>query len=152
MESRRRTLDARQLGDTVSQILSQGGSFLLTVTGTSMLPTLAPGRDQVELVAPEKLKAGDIIFFRRSTGEYILHRIIRVNGDILTVNGDSQTWTETVRSEQAVGVVRRILRKGKWTETDSLLSRAYSRLWPVTRSARPALVKIKHLFQKTDRT
>lgn len=148
MESRQRTLGARQTGDAIREILSQGGSFLLTVTGTSMLPTLTPGRDQVELTAPEKLKAGDIIFFRRPAGAYILHRIIRTDGGSLTVNGDSQTWTETVEVPQVAGVVRRILRDGKWIDADSLPFRAYSRLWPMTRPVRPALIRIRHLLRK----
>lgn len=147
MENRQITVDSRLLGDTVSQILAQGGSFLLTVTGNSMRPTLVPGRDQVELTAPGGVKPGDILFFRRDDGSYILHRLLR-GGDVLTVNGDSQSWTETVRPSQVVGVVSRILRNGRWIAVDSLPMRLYSRLWPVTRSVRPVLIRAKNGFRK----
>lgn len=148
VESRRVTVDAREMGAAVSQILAEGGSFVLTVTGNSMRPTLVPQRDQVCLTAPDKLRKGDIVFFRRRSGEYILHRILQVGPEGLTVNGDSQDWTETIQPDQVIGVVSRICRDGKWRDMDSVPVRLYGLLWPATRTLRPGLLQLKQKLRK----
>lgn len=148
MESMHITVDAGKMGQVISQILSEGGSFVLTVTGNSMRPTLVPQRDQVCLTAPGKLRKGDIIFFRRHSGEYVLHRVLRIDSKGLTVNGDSQTWTETVQPPQVIGVVSRICRGGKWQDTDSLPARLHGLLWPATRTVRPGLIRLKQMLRK----
>ncbi len=143
MEVRSVTVDAQILGEAICAVLAQGGGFVLTVTGSSMRPTLVPGRDQVCLVAADALKPGDIVFFRRGSGEYVLHRVLRCQGEWLTVNGDSQAWTEQVRRDRVIGRVLRICRKGKWHNADDFPAKLYGRLWPVTRKLRPALIRIK---------
>lgn len=148
MEVRSVTVDAPVLGEAVCEALAQGGSFVLTVTGSSMRPTLVPGRDQVCLTAPGKIRVGDIVFFRRSTGEYILHRVLRQKGDRYTVNGDSQAWTEEVPADAVIGVVSRIRRDGKWLDTGALFAKTYSALWRLTRPVRPALIRIKSNFRR----
>ena len=148
LESRQVSVEARVLGEAVRTSLEQGGSFVLSITGSSMRPTLVPGRDQVCLVAPGELRPGDIVFFQRRTGDYILHRVLSCREGCCTVNGDSQEWTEQVPREAVIGVVSRIYRKGKWVEADSLPMRAYSTLWPATRRLRPALIRIKSKLQR----
>lgn len=148
MQVRSVTVDAQVLGEAVCAALAQGGSFILTVTGNSMRPTLVPWRDQVCLVPVAEPKVGDIIFFRRSNGSYILHRILRKQGSFYIVNGDSQDWTEAVPAEAVIGVVSRFCRKGKWLDADSPAARAYSLVWRTTRPIRPALIKIKSKIGK----
>lgn len=148
MQARRVTLDAQVLGQAVQAVLEQGGSFVLTVTGNSMRPTLVPGRDQVCLVPAETVRPGDIVFFRRATGDYILHRVLRCEGDVYTVNGDSQAWTEQVPRSAILGSVSRLCRNGKWMETDSLRVKTYSALWRTTRKLRPTLIRIKSGLKK----
>lgn len=148
VEVRSVTVDARVLGEAVCEALAQGGSFVLTVTGNSMRPTLVPGRDQVCLVSARSVKPGDIVFFRRPTGEYILHRVLRKKEDRYTVNGDSQVWTEEIPCSAVIGVVSRIRRDGKWLDTDTLSMKTYSALWRATRPVRPALIQIKSKLKK----
>lgn len=62
--------------------LSCGEKVFLTVTGNSMLPFLADGRDRVVLQRIEKRpKKGDIIFYRRKNGAYVLHRVVGRRGE-----------------------------------------------------------------------
>lgn len=143
VQVRSATVDAQVLGEAICDALGQGGSFVLTVTGNSMRPTLVPGRDQVCLVAPKTIKAGDIIFFRRATGSYILHRVLKRQGDSYIVNGDSQTWVEQVPCSAVIGVVSRICRNGKWMDTGTPTMQLYSILWRKTRKLRPTLIRIK---------
>lgn len=143
MQARSVTVESQLLGETIRQAVAQGGSFVLTVTGSSMCPTLKPGRDQVCLTAPGKIRKGDILFFRREHGGYVLHRCIGMKNGIYIVNGDSQNWTEAVLPEQIVAVASRICRKGRWMDCGSVSLRLYGCLWPATRKLRPALIRLK---------
>ena len=51
-------------------------TVMLTVTGGSMLPLLAGGRDRVTLgPVPERLRRGEVLLYRRADGSYVLHRL-----------------------------------------------------------------------------
>ena len=95
-----RVVDTQEYLDNICAMLRQGHTPVsIPVSGISMCPFLHPG-DQVFLELPEgKLKKGDVVMFTRPTGQYILHRIRRVNADgSFVMMGDNQTWTETVES------------------------------------------------------
>ncbi len=142
MQSREHILDAPELAQLVTQSVREGGKFILTVTGSSMAPTLLHGRSQVELVAPGKVKPGQILLARRGNGALVLHRLIRREGEKLILNGDAQAWTERVAADRVLAKVSRICRKGRWYRAGTLADRAYCALWGVTRPLRPWLFKL----------
>ena len=138
-----RVLPAGLLGEQIASILADTGSFTLTVTGSSMVPTLRDQRSSVELTAPQgSVKKGQILFFRRLSGEFLLHRAIRVEKDAITVCGDAQSWTEQIRPCQIIGVVNRICRDGRWYACGTLADKAYCALWGLTRPFRPAMFRM----------
>ena len=136
----------------MEEILSAGGRCLLTVTGTSMTPFLRDNRDTVILAAPvpELLTPGRILFFRRRSGAYILHRIRRVEADgRLRMCGDAQTWTESILPDQAIGAVVGIRREsGRILDCGSLSWRLCSALWYPTRPIRPLLFRLWGTLRK----
>ncbi len=105
-----------ELYPLILDTLSSGGSFKLTVTGTSMIPTLRGGRDSVVLSrAPEALAKYDLPLYRRRNGSFVLHRVVRVEADgSYTMCGDHQWRLEQgIRREQIVGLVTQLERKGR---------------------------------------
>ena len=85
-----RTIDAVKDADALVDILSTGAVFPLLVTGSSMIPFLREGRDTVFLRKPDRLHRGQIVFFRRKSGEFTLHRIRKIYKDgRLLSNGDA---------------------------------------------------------------
>ncbi len=68
-------------------------TVVLTVTGGSMLPLLAGGRDRVTLgPVPERLRRGEVLLYRRADGSYVLHRLTGFGQDgTLVFCGDRQT-------------------------------------------------------------
>ena len=107
----------REVVPLIREVLASGGSFDLTVSGTSMSPTLKPERDQVRLKAPQRKmpEKYPILFFQRDDGTYVLHRKIRGGRQgIWVINGDAQAWTECIQPGQVIGVVYEIRRKGRW--------------------------------------
>mgnify|MGYP004631859947 CR=1 FL=1 len=95
--------------------LSCGEKVALTVTGNSMLPFLADGRDKVILQKIEKLpKKGDIVFYRRKNGAYVLHRVVKRRGDLFYFSGDAQLRVEgPVGKGQLLAVCKEVERDGK---------------------------------------
>lgn len=95
--------------------LSCGEKVALTVTGNSMLPFLADGRDRVILQKIEKLpKKGDIVFYRRKNGAYVLHRVVKRRGELFYFSGDAQLRVEgPVGKGQLLAVCKEVERDGK---------------------------------------
>ena len=124
-----RALPMAQLYPLLAEQMEGGGSCLLAVTGSSMLPTLRQGRDVVVLRRPEELRRGDVILYRRESGQYVLHRIIRHAWRDCLCCGDNQRQTERVKREQILAVVSAVRRGGRLLSTRSFGWRLWSRLW-----------------------
>lgn len=111
-----RLVNLSELYPVIQEVIESGGTFSLTITGTSMYPTILGGRDKVTLVkAPEKLKKYDLPLYRRESGQFVLHRIVAVAPDgTYTCCGDHQWELEKgLRQEQMIGLATDFVRKGK---------------------------------------
>lgn len=131
----------------IAEILGQGGTFSLTITGSSMWPTILGGRDQVTLVkAPEQLKKYDLPLYRRKNGQFVLHRIISVNEDgTYNCCGDHQTQIERgLTQEQMIGLATNFVRKGKAFTADNRHYCRWVRFWCAILRFRPVYFKLHH--------
>lgn len=138
-----------ELSEAMSVVLSNGGEISFVTAGFSMLPILRNRMDKVYLKKPDRaVKKGDVIFYRRENGAFVLHRIIGKNSNGYILRGDNQTDIEYgVKEEQIMAYLVRILRhEGKLIKIDSLYYRAYVRFLPLVRFFRfkiyPIYVKI----------
>lgn len=116
----------------IQETLDQGGTFSLTITGTSMFPFIVGGRDKVTLSPlPEKLKKNDLPLYRRANGAFVLHRIVKVCKDgTYTCCGDHQWWLEKgLRREQMIGLATSYVRKGKKLTNKNVIYRIYRTFW-----------------------
>lgn len=131
----------------IAEILSQGGTFSLTITGSSMWPTILGGRDQVTLIkAPDQLKKYDLPLYRRKNGQFVLHRIVSVNEDgTYDCCGDHQTQIEHgLRQEQMIGLAVNFVRKGKAFTADNRHYCRWVKFWCAILRFRPVYFKIHH--------
>jgi hypothetical protein len=71
----------------MEQLLAEGKQVKLTPVGNSMLPFIHGGVDSVVLRRPVSLRVGDIVMAPYQ-GRYVLHRIIRFDGDTVVMMGD----------------------------------------------------------------
>lgn len=102
------TLPNEILLEEVATLLDEGREVEIMSKGTSMLPFIVGGRDSVILRKEESgcHKPGDIVLARRSPGNYVLHRIVAVAGERVTLKGDGNVYgTETVGIEDILGKV-----------------------------------------------
>lgn len=140
--------------------MEQGGEARLIVTGNSMYPTFRNRKDQVILTEPQRPPVRpDVILYRRDSGQYVLHRIVRMKGqDTYICSGDNQWQPETVRRDQVFAVVSGFVRDRKvYTLTEGgyrLWIRFWVGIFPLRRpilALRRFLGKIKRKFRRKSR-
>ncbi len=120
-----------QYDETIRTVLDSGGEFRIYPKGTSMLPLIRAGLDSVSLAKPsDSLRRGDIVFYLRDSGEYVLHRIIKAENGFYTLCGDNQLAPESgIENRHIIGVVAKIYRGDKLLPVNSLCCRIYSAMW-----------------------
>lgn len=144
------SLSVTELVPIIKETLNSSLPFVLSVTGNSMRPTLRSSGDKVELVSKEKraVKKGELVFFERENGTCILHRVRKLSGETLTINGDAQAWTEKASMSQVIGVANSLHRKGKWISCDSFLYRVYSKIIVHTLFFKRVYAKVRSILRK----
>lgn len=131
MDAKKRRLDPEVLMPELIELLNAGAQPTIIISGGSMLPFLAPGRDSVTLRAVDReLSRGDIVFYRRDGGRYILHRIIRVDGDRLWLAGDAQDELEEMSRERVFAYVTQAVRKGAVQRPGRPVWDFFANVWP----------------------
>lgn len=142
-------VNAQQYLDVMKDLINQGETVPILISGFSMRPFLMHNRDTILVIKPSfPLKKGDVVLYQRLNGKYILHRIIKVNSDnTYNITGDAQSIIETgVRQSQIVGVVTKIYRKNKWITPKSPTWIFYSRVWVHTVPLRRYIFSIRRLL------
>ena len=101
---------------TDEEIIAREGKLVYTNVGISMLPLLRQGRDLfiVEKRGPERLKAGDVVLYRRPPDKYVLHRIVEVREKEYVILGDNCANREYgITDGDILGVMTGFVRDGK---------------------------------------
>lgn len=135
----------------VANYIKEGRSVTLTVRGNSMNPFLADGRDQVTLspFTEEELKPGAVILARESGGRMLLHRIISRQGEVLTMLGDGNVlYTEQTCVSDVIGILTKIIRKGKERACNGRTWQWYSTLWIKLRPIRKELLILFRILHR----
>jgi len=122
------------------------------VSGSSMTPFLAPGRDVVYLsTVSGPLRRGDMVLYRRDNGRYVLHRILQVSADSYTMIGDAQSVPESgIRREQIQAVVSAVRRKGKLLQKSSFWWVFFERIWICLVPIRPMIIGAYNIIKNRD--
>ena len=81
--------------DYMKPYLQNGYLVRMVPKGNSMLPTLKNGEEVVTLKHAENVRPGDIVLALTSYGHYVIHRVVSVNGQRVTLKGDHNKSTET---------------------------------------------------------
>ncbi len=106
----------------ICEQLEAGGKVRFKPHGTSMLPTIRQGIDEVELSKPDgKLKKYDIAFYKRKNGQFVLHRILSKKSDgTYIIRGDHQLEYEYgICDEDIIAVCSGIYRNRKYMSANS---------------------------------
>ena len=152
MEHKIKVLEPRLLMPALLELLEVTEPVPLVISGDSMTPFLAPGRDTVYLSnIRQPLRRGDMVLYRRNSGDYILHRIYRPEGETYTMVGDAQNWLEPgIRRDQILAQVTAVRRKEKLLCKGSFWWDFFEKVWIRMVPLRPAVMavytRLKKLF------
>ena len=109
-----KTVDTREYVSMLRELTEEGREVSMLISGSSMNPFLIHQRDSICFRKPEReLKKGDMVFFQRPDGAFVMHRIWKVKPEGYYIVGDAQTEIEgPVRREQIFAIVTKVCRKG----------------------------------------
>ena len=153
-ENSRAKIDVRNLDffGMVLPLLTQGKVVRIRIKGMSMHPLLQDARDLVDIKHADNIKRGDLVLAQVSPDAYVLHRVIRKQGEQLTLMGDGNiNAIEHCLCSDVIGKVILIIRNGRNIEPMSYLFRIYSSLWMWLNPLKKHLLPIYKIIIKRDR-
>ena len=111
--------------------IEEGKEVSMLVFGSSMAPFLIHARDMIYFKKPDReLQKGDIVFFRRKSGQFVMHRIWKIRPEGYYIVGDAQTQIEgPVKREQIFALITKVRRKEKWLEPGDFWWEFFEHVW-----------------------
>lgn len=124
-------VDTQSYISMLRELVEQGHKVSLLISGNSMLPFLIHNRDTIYFQKPERpLRVGDMVFYQRLDGDYIMHRICCITDEGLFTVGDAQQLIEGPLSpEQVFARVTMVRRKGKIVKPGSFWWEFFEHIW-----------------------
>ena len=115
----------------VVEELEKGKTVTLNLRGYSMRPFLENDRDKALLKKAVNPRVGDPVLAEVSPRHYVLHRIIAIDGDKVTLRGDGNLGEEHCLLSDVKAEVIGFYRKGRTTldRIDGRKWRIYSWFW-----------------------
>ncbi len=137
-------LNTYEYVSTLRKLVESGQTVSMCIAGSSMAPFLVDGRDSICFRAPDRpLRRGDMVFYQRKNGQYVMHRIISVHTDGYYLVGDAQQTIEgPIASEQIFALVTQAQRKGKWIDPHDFWWKFFSSFWLTLLPVRSLLIKL----------
>jgi len=118
------------------RLVDEGVSVTFPVKGRSMLPFIVGGRDSVILEKPTEIRKGDVVLAyveseNREDRRYVVHRIISLDGDRVTLMGDGNLALHEYcnRGDVCAKVSLVVKPNGKKRSLDSFLFRFFAKVW-----------------------
>ena len=115
----------------VIRMTDEGHTVTLPLRGFSMRPFLEDGRDKALLCKPTSINVGDAVLAEIAPRQYVLHRIIDISGDQVTLRGDGNLNVEHCLTGDVKATAIGFYRKGreKLDSTKGRKWRVYSYVW-----------------------
>ena len=128
---------------SIEETLVKDGRLIYTIKGVSMLPMLHQNQDIVVISVPKsKLKKYDVALYKRGK-TYVLHRVIKVNGNGYLTRGDNTYVLEDVPNDAVIGVLTDFTRKRKAYTVNDQVYKCYVWLWCAIYPARVLCLKVR---------
>lgn len=135
---------------TFEEQLAKNGKLIYTNKGDSMMPLIKQGRDLL-IIEPVhgRLKKYDVPLYKRDSGQYVLHRILKVRKNDYVICGDNRWIKEYgICDRHIIGVLTAVVRNGKEVSVHDRKYKLYVHLWC---DFFPVRAFIVHVFSKLKR-
>ena len=141
-------IDTMEYVSALRELAEQGHEVSMTIAGSSMSPFLVHQRDTIAFKKKDRpLKRGDMVFFQRDSGQYVMHRILKKTSEGYYIVGDAQTVVEgPIREEQIFARIHRVNRKGRWISDGDFWWEFFEKVWIRIVPLRPAVWRAYSVF------
>ncbi|MGN0600692.1 MAG: S24/S26 family peptidase [Oscillospiraceae bacterium] len=135
---------------TFEEQLALHGKLIYTNVGDSMEPLIRQGRDLLIISAVSgRLKKYDVPLYKRDSGQYVLHRILKVRQNDYVICGDNRWQREYgITDRHIIGVLTGIVRDGKEISVTDKKYRLYVHLWCDFFYVRAFILMVKHYIKR----
>lgn len=150
IEKRELKVNNALLFPQIISLLEEGHTVSLKLRGFSMRPFLEDQRDTAVLRKANEVVCGEPVLAEIAPGQYVLHRIIRIDGNNVTLLGDGNLTVEHCTKQEIRAQVTGFYRKGR-SALDSIYGRKwkiYSAIWMRLRPIRRYLLGIYRRWVK----
>lgn len=143
-------ISLNDMAPVIREALDENGEVSFVSAGRSMLPMIRDRQDTITLIKPKKaVKPGDVVFYQRDNGKFVLHRVMFINSGMFVMRGDNQwDYEYNIRNDQIIGILKCFERDGKVhnvTDRDYLM---YVKFLPVIRFVRKTYYGFKSKVYK----
>ena len=137
-------VDTREYVSMLRELVEEGKEVSLLISGNSMSPFLIHQRDYIYFERPKReLRKGDMVFYERDGGQFVMHRIWKVKPDGYYIVGDAQIEIEgPIRRNQIFAIVTKVKRKGEILGPGNFWWEFFEHVWIHMRPVRHGLMKI----------
>lgn len=141
--------DAQIIAEAI-KLVGEGVSVTFPVAGRSMRPFIVGGKESVVLVKPEKVCVGDVVLAFVDNSRYVVHRVIRIDGEKVTLMGDGNlVGVEHCRVPDVKAIATHVVNaRGKRRSFANPLRRTATRVWVRLRPVRKWLLLAYRVYEK----
>lgn len=146
-----KVVDTYEYVSILKELTEQGKSVSMLIAGSSMSPFLIHERDYIYFEKPKRpLKKGDMVFYQRRSGQYVMHRICKVRKDgLYDIIGDNQMVIEPgISRDQIFALITKVKRKGKMLEPGDFWWEFFAKVWIRCIRLRPAISRAYGLLKR----
>ncbi len=103
----------------IEEQLEKDGFVLELSVGTSMEPLLKQRQEQLLITkAIPPFRNNQIVLYKRQSGQYLLHRIVKTTPDYYITRGDNRFINEKVYETQIIGTLSGFYRGEKFVDCE----------------------------------
>lgn len=134
------------------RLVDEGVQVTLPVNGRSMYPFIIGGCESVVLVKPKALRVGHVVLAQVEGGRHVVHRIVQLEGDRVTLMGDGNLQgREHCNIDGVKALATQVVGKtGKKRPLYGFCGNLCAKIWYAARPARRYLLKIFRIVKGLD--
>ncbi len=138
---------------TYEDILKSTHCLSVKGKGTSMLPLISNRLDTMYIEEVKReIQCLDIVLYKRNSGEYIAHRVIKKKKGLLITEGDNNCLKEVIKESSVLGLVAGCYRGARYIDFSSFKCRAYAQILCFSTLTKKIILRLLRIFSKFYKT